>query len=82
MTQEAGRPSSERSRSAFCVTLTFVPFVVVAVSVDDMRRIPNRAAAAAGLHKVDAILGLLRGRLANILITDQTTAEELLRRTH
>lgn len=55
---------------------------VVAVSVDDMSRIPNRAAAAAGVHKVDAILGLLRGRLANILITDQATAEELLRRTH
>jgi lsr operon transcriptional repressor len=55
---------------------------VVAVTVDNLRRIPNRAAAAAGLQKVDAILGLLRGRLANILITDQTTAEELLRRAH
>jgi lsr operon transcriptional repressor len=55
---------------------------VVAVTVDDLRRIPNRAAAAAGLQKIDAILGLLRGRLANILITDQTTAEELLRRAH
>jgi len=53
---------------------------VVAIGVEDLRRIPNRAAAAAGLQKVDAILGLLRGRLANILITDQTTAEELLRR--
>lgn len=55
---------------------------VVAVNVEDLRRIPNRAAAAAGLQKVDAILGLLRGRLANILITDQVTAEELLRRGH
>jgi lsr operon transcriptional repressor len=53
---------------------------VVAVRVEDLRRIPNRAAAAAGLHKVDAILGLLRGGLANILVTDQVTAEELLRR--
>jgi len=53
---------------------------VVAVGVEDLRRIPNLAAAAAGPHKVDAILGLLRGRLANILITDQATAEELLRR--
>lgn len=53
---------------------------VVAVAVEDLRRIPNLAAAGAGLHKVDAILGLLRGRLANILITDQVTAEELLRR--
>lgn len=53
---------------------------VVAVPVEDLRKLPNLAAAAAGLHKVDAILGLLRGRLANILITDQVTAEELLRR--
>ncbi len=53
---------------------------VVAIHVDDLRRIPNRAAAAAGLHKVDAILGLLRGQLANILITDQVTAEQLLKR--
>lgn len=53
---------------------------VVAIKVEDLRRIPNRAAAAAGLQKVDAILGLLRGRLANTLITDQATAEELLRR--
>jgi lsr operon transcriptional repressor len=53
---------------------------VVAVPVEDLRKIPNLAAAAAGPHKVDAILGLLRGRLANILITDQATAQELLRR--
>ncbi len=53
---------------------------VVAVDIDNLRRIPNLAAAAAGLHKVDAILGLLRGRLANILITDEVTAGHLLRR--
>ena len=53
---------------------------VVAVPPDDLRRIPNLAAAAAGAHKVEAILGLLRGRLANILVTDQATAQELLRR--
>ena len=53
---------------------------VVAVSPEDLRRIPNLAAAAAGPHKVDAILGLLRGKLANILVTDQATAVELLRR--
>ncbi len=53
---------------------------VVAVRPDDLRKIPNLAAAAAGQHKIDAILGLLRGRLANILVTDQATATELLRR--
>lgn len=53
---------------------------VVAVPPDDLRKIPNVAAAAAGVHKVDAILGLLRGKLANTLVTDETTARELLRR--
>ena len=53
---------------------------VVAVTLEELRRIPNRAAAAAGANKVEAILGLLRGRLANILITDEATAQELLRR--
>lgn len=53
---------------------------VVSVSLDNLRKIPNVAAAAAGTHKIDAILGLLRGRFANILVTDQQTAEELLGR--
>lgn len=53
---------------------------VVAVRPADLRKIPNLTAAAAGPSKVDAILGLLRGRLANILVTDQATAQELLRR--
>ena len=54
--------------------------LVVAVRPRDLRQIPNVVAAAAGMHKVDAILGLLRGRLANILVTDEPTARELLRR--
>lgn len=53
---------------------------VVAISPDDLRKIPNVAAAAAGLDKVEAILGLLRSRLANTLITDEDTAKELIRR--
>jgi lsr operon transcriptional repressor len=53
---------------------------VVAVSPDDLRKIPNVAAAAAGPHKVEAILGMLRGRLANTLVTDEATANDLLRR--
>ena len=53
---------------------------MVAVEPEDLRRIPSVAAASAGLHKVDAMLGLLRGKLANILVTDEITASELLRR--
>ncbi len=53
---------------------------VVALRPEELRKIPNVAAAAAGTAKVDSILGLLRGKLANILITDEPTARELLRR--
>ncbi|SOC05281.1 DNA-binding transcriptional regulator LsrR (DeoR family) [Rhodobacter sp. JA431] len=53
---------------------------VVAVTPDDLRQIPSVIGAAAGPEKVEAILGLLRGRLANILVTDEPTARELLRR--
>lgn len=53
---------------------------VVAVRPEDLRKIPNVAAAAAGEKKVDAILGALRGKLTNILVTDEDTATELLRR--
>ncbi len=52
---------------------------VVAVRPGDLRRIPMVAAAAAGPEKVEPILGLLRGRLANILVTDEATAAALLR---
>lgn len=53
---------------------------VVAVRPDELRKIPNVAAAAAGPHKVDAILGLLRGKFASTLVTDEPTANLLLRR--
>jgi lsr operon transcriptional repressor len=53
---------------------------VVAVPPDQLSRIPTIVAAAAGPDKVDPILGVLRGRIVNILITDETTAAELLRR--
>ncbi|MDV7143989.1 sugar-binding transcriptional regulator [Tropicimonas sp. TH_r6] len=53
---------------------------VVAIQPGELSKIQNVAAAAGGSEKVDAILGLLRGRLANILVTDEDTARELLRR--
>ncbi len=53
---------------------------VVALRPEELRKIPNVTAAAAGMGKVESILGLLRGRLANILITDEPTARALLRR--
>ena len=53
---------------------------VVAVTPENLRKIPAVVGAAAGAEKVSSILGLLRGRLANILVTDEPTARELLRR--
>lgn len=53
---------------------------VVAVTPDDLRQIPSVVAAAAGPEKIEAIAGLLRGRLANTLVTDEETARDLLRR--
>ncbi len=52
---------------------------VVGVTLQDMRRIPAIIATAAGPEKVEAILGLLRGRFANTLVTDEPTARALLK---
>ncbi len=55
--------------------------LVVAVPLDELKRIPTIIGAAAGPEKIEAILGALRGQLVNILVTDETTAAGLLRRT-
>jgi len=54
--------------------------LIVSLPIEELRRIPTIIASAAGPEKVEAILGALRGKLINILITDETTATELLRR--
>lgn len=54
--------------------------LVVAVLLEELKRIPTIIAAAAGPEKIEPILGALRGRFFNILVTDETTAAELLRR--
>jgi lsr operon transcriptional repressor len=54
---------------------------VVAVKPDDLKRIPSIVGAAAGVEKVEPILGALRGKLINILVTDETTARNILGRT-
>ncbi|MCB6177625.1 helix-turn-helix domain-containing protein [Rhodobacter sp. Har01] len=53
---------------------------LIAVTPAEMRRIPSVVAAAAGPEKVEAILGMLRGKLANTLVTDEETARDLMRR--
>ena len=52
--------------------------LVLGLTLEEFKDIPLRIAAAAGLHKVDAIAGAMRGGIINGLITDQPTARSLL----
>lgn len=52
---------------------------VVGLPLDDLMKIEYVLAAAGGVSKTRAILGALRGRLINILVTDENTAEAVLR---
>jgi lsr operon transcriptional repressor len=53
---------------------------VVAVKPEDLKRIPSIVGAAAGVEKIEPVLGALRGYLINTLVTDETTATEILGR--
>ncbi|MDR7400078.1 MAG: sugar-binding transcriptional regulator [Armatimonadota bacterium] len=52
---------------------------IVAVEFEDLRRIPTVVAVAGGLEKAEAILGLLCGELADVLVTDHVAARAVLR---
>ena len=52
---------------------------MIGLTLDELRRIPNTIAMAAGPAKVRAILGALRSGVLNALCTDQQTAAELVR---
>ena len=54
---------------------------VVSVPLDRLKKINTIIGAAAGLKKVDAILGALRGGHINTLVTDLPTAEAILERS-
>ena len=51
---------------------------VVAVALDDLRRVPNIVIAAGGRRKVAAIRAALRAMAAKVLITDEAAARGLL----
>lgn len=53
----------------------------IAISLQELSKMPNVIGLAGGKHKVDAILGALRGRFIKILVTDEFTAKELLERS-
>jgi DNA-binding transcriptional regulator LsrR (DeoR family) len=50
---------------------------VIGITLDQLRAIPRVVAVAGGARKQDALLGLLRGGLIDVLVTDQFTAQRL-----
>lgn len=52
---------------------------VVGIPLEVFRRVPRRVAAAGGRRKASAILGALRGEWVNVLVTDVSTAEAVLK---
>ena len=52
---------------------------VLAVSLDDLRRIPIVAGVASGADKAPGILGALRGRIVDVLVCDETACRAVLR---
>lgn len=51
----------------------------IAISLEQLRRIPTVVGVAGGEDKVKAVLGALRGRLVTALVTDERTANEVLK---
>lgn len=51
---------------------------MIAVSLSDLRRIPRVIGVAAGEKKADVIVGALRGRYIDVLITDEKAAVSVL----
>jgi lsr operon transcriptional repressor len=50
----------------------------IGIELVDLTRIPRVVGVAGGLHKVEAILGALRGGYLDVLVTNETTALRLL----
>jgi DNA-binding transcriptional regulator LsrR (DeoR family) len=51
---------------------------MMAISLDDLKRIPCVIGVASGEKKSDVILGALRGRYIDVLITDEKAAQSIL----
>jgi lsr operon transcriptional repressor len=50
----------------------------IGIELSDLRRIPKVVGVAGGLHKVQAILGALRGGFLDVLVTNEVAAIRLL----
>jgi DNA-binding transcriptional regulator LsrR (DeoR family) len=53
---------------------------VIGVNVEDLRKVNKVVAIAHGKHKVESILAALGGGYINVLITDEQTAQDLVRK--
>jgi deoxyribonucleoside regulator len=51
---------------------------IIGLTLDELRKIRHKIGIASGSEKIDAILGALRGKLLDVFITDEKTAEGLL----
>jgi len=52
---------------------------VIGIGLDHLKKIKNVIGIAFGLYKVDSILATLRGGYLNVLITDHSTAAQVIR---
>ncbi|SMB95023.1 DNA-binding transcriptional regulator LsrR, DeoR family [Thermanaeromonas toyohensis ToBE] len=50
----------------------------IGISLEDLKKIPIVIGVAGGSNKVKSIWGALKGRLINVLVTDERTAREVL----
>jgi DNA-binding transcriptional regulator LsrR (DeoR family) len=50
---------------------------IIGIDLDHLREIPRVVGVAGGVNKIEPIRAALRGKLIDVLITDQTTAEAL-----
>ncbi len=51
----------------------------IGLNLDEIRKIKHKICIAFGQEKVESILGAARGRLLNVLVTDESTAVRLLK---
>jgi len=51
----------------------------IGLNLAELRNIRHKICIASGKEKIDAILGALRGKLLNVLVTDERTAASLLK---
>ena len=54
---------------------------LIGISLKNLMRIPIRLGVAGGPAKIDPIIGALKGRLINVLVSDTNTISEVIKRT-